>query len=521
MSSLRLSLIILTIGLLLRVFITWDGNFIFNVDNADDMIDVREMVSLGKPKLIGQIAGGVEGLFYGPGWFYLLTIPYILFNGDPYGAILMEIVLWAIGGFFLLKLVSKWGKLAIIVAGSIWVASDYILLSTKLALNPNPVLFLTPLLIFLLEKYIQTAKFRYVAGSFFLGGFFFNCEMAFGLFVPFIIIFTTLFLNKKLLKTSAFWIGGLMFLLWILPQVWFDLRHDFLLTKAIWHHLSESSFSEKYGLLIRLNNIINAYYIAISATLMNYKIFVITIMFAVVVSLVKSFKEDVIFKKNPVLIIVLIIIVIPFIGKVVSPATVMLWHLIGLVAVIPILLAFVVYKMTKQGGNLYLLAILLTFWVVILAGKTMNREIRYSIGVNTDPSVFKNEIKAIDFVYKRVEGMNFKLYTYTPSVYDYPYQYLIWWYGQRKYHYLPKDYAYLPNKPAYISNKNRFTSKFYPAKDSNLVFLIKEPDYPDRRKLWENNFQDLVLVDKENFGGIEIEIREEKSPVGSSGKNGR
>ena len=97
----KIILLFLLVGVLYRLVLTANGNFLFIMDNARDMVDVREMVTLHKPRLTGPTSA-IEGLFNGPFWYYLLAVPFILSGGNPYASILMEIVLWAIGGFFLL-----------------------------------------------------------------------------------------------------------------------------------------------------------------------------------------------------------------------------------------------------------------------------------------------------------------------------------------------------------------------------------------------------------------------------------
>ena len=90
--SKRLTIIILTIlsiGILCRLAFTADGNFLFNMDNGRDMVDVREMVVLKKLRLTGPTSA-IEGLYNGPAWYYLLAVPFVLSGGDPYTSILME-----------------------------------------------------------------------------------------------------------------------------------------------------------------------------------------------------------------------------------------------------------------------------------------------------------------------------------------------------------------------------------------------------------------------------------------------
>src|SRR3989304_9825903 len=90
-------LVILLIGILYRLVLTSNGNFLFNMDNARDMVDIREMVVLQKLRLTGPTSA-IEGLFNGPAWYYLLAIPFVISGGDPYAPILMEIVLWTVCG---------------------------------------------------------------------------------------------------------------------------------------------------------------------------------------------------------------------------------------------------------------------------------------------------------------------------------------------------------------------------------------------------------------------------------------
>lgn len=51
----------------------------------------------------------------------------------------------------------------------------------------------------------------------------------------------------------------------------------------------------------------------------------------------------------------------------------------------------------------------------------------------------KGKIDAIDFIYKDAQKQPFGLFVFTPGVYTYPYDYLIWWYGQKKYGIIPNQ----------------------------------------------------------------------------------
>ncbi len=495
----KIILAVLLLGVLYRLFLTWDGNFLFNMDNGRDMVEVREMVVLHKLRLTGPTSA-IEGLFNGPAWYYLLAIPFILTGGDPYGSIIMEIILWAVGGFFLLKLVSRWENFLILPIGLLWVSSNYVVLTNLYAFNPNPVILLTPVLIYLLVEFLEKGKALFGILAFFLSGLFFNFEMNFGLFAPLIILVSIILTRKiKLLKTSGVWLGVAVFILTVMPQVLFDIKHNFIMSKSVLKFLAESPISN-FNFALRLQTISESFFNTFSATLMNHKTLTLIILGLFMVVSLKRWKS---FKTDPLVLVCLIYIFIPFIGYLFLPVTVNAWHLGGEMAAAIILVGFIL-------KNMHLVSIPVSLLIILFAlGNIFNFFVNDFGKKNLDPSLYKNEIAAIDYVYKYANGKNFKVYTYLPSVYDYPYQYLFWWYGNKKYGYIPGEYAYSPNKPPYIPSQDKFAG--LKTNFSGLVFLIKEPNRNYTRFGWEGDFikYNWKTIEKQMVGPIEIEIRKE------------
>ncbi|MDP3973504.1 MAG: hypothetical protein Q8P92_01600 [Candidatus Daviesbacteria bacterium] len=497
-------IIILLLGIIFKLFLTANGNFLFNMDNGRDLVDVREMVELKKLRLTGPTSA-IEGLFNGPAWYYLLAIPYIFSDGHPYSTIILQFVLWAIGGYFLLKLVSEFNKILIIPIGLLWIASDYISLATVYAFNPNPVTLTSPLLIFLIYKYLKTNKLIYSISSFFLGGLFFNFEMNFGIFVP-LIITASILLNKKFhyFRSRIFWLGSLFFILLFLPQILFDIRHDFLMTKSVINYLANQPESS-YNISLRLQSLTRSFVDVFSATLMNHRTLSLTIILLFIPALIKFVKGK---QKNEIVMICLSFIFIPFIIFLFIPVSVNPWHLGAETSAAIILTGFLLMQLAKFNIWGKLIGILIGSLIIFFAATNVINFFAKDFGKpNMDPSSYRNEIAAIDFVYTFAGGKNFKVYTYLPSVIDYPYQYLFWWYGQKRYGYIPFEYAYHPNVPPYISNKEKFEGS--KQNYSGLVFLIKEPDRIKMRRAWEDNFDNLELIKKEMVGPLEVEIRQE------------
>lgn len=496
---------ILILGILYKLSLTFGGNFLFNMDNARDMVDVREMVVLKKLRLIGPTSA-IEGLFNGPGWYYLLAIPFILSGGDPYGSIILQITLWVIGGFFLLKLVSRISAALIIPIGFVWIASDYINLATSYAFNPNPVTLLTPLFIYLLVKFLESGKFFYIVSTFFLAGLFFNFEMNFGVFTPWIIFFSTYLINKKLLKSANFWLASLFFIICLLPQVLFDLRHNFFMTNSVINFLRNSNGGQ-FNIFTRIQTLSLSFYEVFQATLLNHRTFatILILLFLPVIGKIKGKNLE------KIALICLVYIFTPFIFFLFLPVTVNAWHLGGPAVAFIILIAFLIkqlWQINFAGRLISFLIFVMLIWYSVFGISKFYFHDKYI--VNNDPSLYKNELAAVDYVYQYAKGENFKVYVFLPSVIDYPYQYLFWWYGKKKYSYIPFEYAYAPNKPQYIPSKEKFEGLKENYK--GLVFLIKEPNRGINYKSgWEADYRFMELLHKTTLGSIEIEVRRENS----------
>lgn len=499
---------ILFIGVIFRLFITSGGNFIFNMDTARDMIDIREMVILKKLRLTGP-GTSISGVYDGPAWYYLLAIPFLVTSGDPYGSIILQIILWIIGGFYLLKLTSRFGLLVMLSVGSLWVASDFIVLASVYVFNPNPVIFLTPLLIYTIEKYIISGRLIYSLLIWSLAGLFYNFEMNFGIFIPLIIFCSICFSRKAtILKSRNFWIGISIFVITLLPQIIFDLKHELIMSKSLVAHLHRES--DRISLFNRFQDIIKSFYGVFIPTILNVRNLSIVLLVFSIPVLLSFFRSR---KRDPVVTISMLYIFIPFVTYIFLPVSVNPWHLGGEMIASIIVIGFLLRELRgfHIGGKL--VSFCLSLLIIIFATKNILNFFIYDMGKpNSDPAVYKNEIAVIDYVYKYAGGKNFKVYTYLPSIYDYPYQYLIWWYGLKEFGYLPIDYSYSPNKFAYISNKEKFSATIDDLKkrqNSNLVFLIKEPDRNYTRAGWEGDFFKLESIGKQMIGSIEVEVRKE------------
>lgn len=495
--------LMILVGFFYRLILTSDGNFIFNMDNARDMIDVREIVELGEWRLIGPTTG-IDGLYTGPGWYYLLAIPYLFSGGNPYSAVLMMILFWIVGAVFIGLVLRVKGVYAVISAMIVWSFAPSVILVTQYALNPNPVVLLAPILVYALYRYLKSGSMVYYLLSWMLAGLYFNLEMAAGICVPAIIIAVSLIRNRlKDVLSKRLIIGVVTMSTFWIPQVVFELRHDFFMSKAVLSHLLEPG---SYNVFDKVIGVLVVYKNVLFGTLFNNIYVVLSWGTLGIVVLIRHYKNN---KVDDLLKILIVMMFVPLIIHLIVPVNVMPWHL-GLWVVS---IVFLTGYIMGEKDNFFSVSLKTVFCIALLAVGIHSSSLLFISDLkkaNMDPSLFRNQIEIIDVVYEKAKSKDFKVYTHIPSVYDYQYQYLFWWWGKNIYGYLPSEYAYSPNIPEYIKYKDNFSENA--ARDSSgLVFLIKEKTDARLENLWLNQFIDNKVVAKMMVGALELEIRNEKS----------
>ena len=124
-----------------------------------------------------------------------------------------------------------------------------------------------------------------------------------------------------------------------------------------------------------------------------------------------------------------------------------------------------------------------------------------------DPKNLANLVTNIDWVYEKMDGKGFEAFSYVPEVYDYPNQYLYWWYGIKKYGYMPNKVSYsLTEVPEYIRTQNKFYEKMR-IDNTGKIALIYETKAS--YKGWLNQFEEYCTVNKwETNWRTTVEIRE-------------
>ncbi len=185
--------------------------------------------------LIGPVVGDVGGFAQGAGWFYLLTIPFFIFNGNPFGMSVLifciSIVTLLLGSIIGYTIIGKReGVLISILLGT----SPYLISWSNDIWPPYVVPFIAVLYILGLLLFLKINKKRYFFIMPICLGAMAHFEIAsLGLLFPsFISLTVFLFIKNKIIKKDIL-ISAIFFGSFFIPHLIYDLKNNFYNLKGI------------------------------------------------------------------------------------------------------------------------------------------------------------------------------------------------------------------------------------------------------------------------------------------------
>ena len=205
------------------------NNFAFTIDQGRDLVDVRHMVVFQSPRLVGPTTS-INGVLLGPFYYYFITIPFILFSGSPAAIVYWQIFWFQLSVIVLWLVLKQKSKLLADITGTLLLLSPMGFYTARYFWNANAMPIFVILFVAFLLKSIWSTKQIWLILLGLLIGFSLQVEAAFGvIFVPFSVIF--LLLNRKTVKNLLVLLFS--FLLTIVPQILFEFRHSFVMSKTL------------------------------------------------------------------------------------------------------------------------------------------------------------------------------------------------------------------------------------------------------------------------------------------------
>lgn len=484
-----------TVSIILKIFVVSDNNIAFTSDQARDMIEIRHMVVSHKPKLIGPITD-ILGLYLGPFWYYFNLIPFIFSNGNPLWLVFWQIFWFHLSVIISYFLIQKINPKFALISSILLLISPVSFLINRFSFNANAIVFAT---IIFFSIYFSTISKPTKYKLFFLGsiaGIALQLQAAFAVLLFPFTFFTNFRYSKKLLFFG--------FIITLIPQLTFEISKKFIMTRSIINEILGKTgylylpigFYEKitnrYELLKSLIN--QSLYLPFFLGLI---IFIISIIFVYYYSKHQKPNKDI----SNIGLSLLSFFVFSLIFYIIFPYQLKDWYLYGLTVPAILLISLFLTKIFSHNKFSKITTSLLIIFLTILSiSKNLNYLNNIKNNPSSDPSNLKNQLDIVNAIYQQADDRGFSVYSYLPSVYDYTYQYLFWWYGTKKYHYQPEKITYLPNQPEYIKDNYLFWQKTKPSTDNLTFLIIQEAQHlPEAASNWLTHFSSLCYYSDLTF----------------------
>jgi len=440
----------------------------FQFDHGKDEIAVLHMFLTTTPKLIGPWTS-IPGLFFGPAWYYLLLPGTILFQADPIAPVLTMVLL---GVITISYVYYTFGKIEAIIL----TASSVFYTVTSSAWNPFPMVFLSFIILGQLKS-LESKHQLLVRTACLLGlaaGFGFHFSTAFAIFFPLLIALSIIFKKIKVSIKSLLTLI-LSFCAPFLPQLLFEIRHNFLETKAVLTYLhtgdtNPASFEKLkeilFSLLGEIKEVLapSGYWV-----LTNFNTAFQLVFLVIIIVGIYFFQHSQQNRRGYLLLDASLWFSLPILAFTYFHFNV--WYLLPLFSFTIIILGQIVRALPQS-----LKLIFLSLYLVMSISKLAFFLIEDGPQLLQTTSFLTVKESAINYIYQQAGEKSFASYQFMPDIYDYPYQYLYFTHALRGER-LPTEFSYQPNEISYIPEKLDLLNFFVNQADNRqpeLIFYIIE-----------------------------------------------
>lgn len=415
----------------------FNGDFFFLSDQGRDYLLTKSIVINHKFTLIGTHSG-LGGFFHGPLWLYMLAPIFLLGHGNPLffaWFYLALAILTVLVGFFLAKILYN-KKIAVIftfilaLSPIIWQR-----ISNTIGVNIMPLLYI--FLFFFLIKFWRGKIWNFIFVTF-LTGLAFQFETASAIvLVPVIIL--GFFLEKRArfnFKLILFSI--LSFIISLGTFIFFDLRHQFLMTKSLLNFLNKHQTLKGY---LPFQERLSEHFLSLVGVfksaffidqLFLWGVILIIIFFGIIIF---DRKNNLNYRKE--IFLLFLFPIVTYVFYLFYPYVIWPEYVLGLL--IPVALAFsLIFYQFLENSYLKILAYGFILFTIFLVANFLKTEY-FFYSNNTTAGSYKNQIRVIKWIFAKNKNKSFSYFVYTPETFTYGADYLFWWKGRTQYNYLPQS----------------------------------------------------------------------------------
>ena len=452
----------------------------FWYDQGRDALVIWDLLHYGRFFLIGPVTG-IDGIFLGPFYYYLLAPFYWLGKGSP--VIAAAGLSWlTVGAIFLLYWLGKkmFSTSVGLLAAFLYGFSYHQVTFSRWLANPNPLPFFTLLVLIFLYEFIQGHNFKFLILSAFFVGLCLQLEAASAVFflpsIAIILIWQRKKVNFKILTLSF-----LAFFITLLPQIYFNFRHDGILVSAFRKFLIEEK-SFKFSFLQVIHLRLLTYYDVFTGKLIPHLGKLRLLVLALFSAPFVLFRKKMFSKESKLLLIWLFVPLVGYFFYQGNHGYVWDYYFTGVVPAFFLLFSVGLYHLIKQSlaGKVIVCVFLIVFAFSNLS--PIKNYLKTGIGIK-----LQSQEKAIDWIYQQAGNEPFNADFYVPPQIYYSYSYLMKWYGGGKYGREPET------------------------KQVRQLYTLHEPDgeHPQFLKAWLERQDGIGKINKEySWGDITVQKRE-------------
>ena len=464
-----------------RLIFPLKGLFAFNYDQGRDFLAVSKMIYEKDLVLIGPTTG-LQGIFYGPWWYYFLAPLIFLSGGDPQKvAVFFSFigVLTIVFLYLLLRTLTKNNLLSALLA-TITAFSNLWMFGPTNIWSPS----LTPIIL-IINVYAaykiftspQRLYFFLLGLSTFLIA---DTTASLNAISLIFLIALPIFFKKYFYKTN-FIFAVLGSILILLPRILFEVKNNFLMTKSLISYLIEPRiYGERLNILSRLiSRIDQMYQLFLQGFLDGNKLFGIlflSLLLVLVIAILKRKQTFTKIKKDNFLMFLLFFLITILLYFTVYPDRIWDYYLI----MIPTLFVILIAKIFNYALDIKFLKLSVYFVLILMIIINFKKSYLppYNVTWKGDGATYVNEKKVMDYISSQ-NPHNYSFFAYSPAIFDYPFDYLVWWYSKRGLIENPmKDQNNLILVIREVSTRKYLTSGWYGDKTRDNTKVLDKEEFP-------------------------------------------
>lgn len=492
-----LFLMVLVLSGFIRYEQTKNYNTVFTFDQSRDMLDIRALGEFKDLAVLGPTTS-INGLRLGPFYYYANLPAYWLGQGSPQALVYWNIFLFLFSGAFIFWYFRKRNLTLGFLIGSLFLMAPQMFNLTRYFWNANMATYLSVYFFIALWNFLEKKDNKSILWLGLTAALMTQFEAAFGIVCLGFSILIIL-LNKKIKYWKGFLIGVIP---WFLPQILLEIKNKFQMTKLLWGFFSGTN--QVLGDKMTLTETFVSHFEKIigffeGQFIVPYGWGLGILILAIVLILINK-------KYRKVGIYFVSFLIFAFIFYVtIYHHELKNWYLESLRVWYCFVLGIGLVNINKFKKLAILLVGIFLIRNVYLTTLDQWQFTGGSFGKD-DPKKLANLIQSIGWVYQENKGDGFEAYNYVPEIYDFPYQYLYWWYGIKYYGYMPEKVSYsLTEVPEYIRTQTKFIEKTKKSNGKIALIYENQSNYIG----WLGQFKDYCTVTKkETNWKVTMEIRE-------------